>query len=59
MQPRSLAAVLEAQEDVRSIEAIPESEWHDAEARAALIALAASGVEAFAYTPIGRTEHVI
>jgi hypothetical protein len=59
MQPRSPAAVLEAQENARTIEQIRESEWPDTEARAAFIALAASGVEAFAYTLIGRTEHVI
>ena len=59
MHPRSPAAILEAQEAVRSIEQIPERELPDAEARAALIALAASGVECHAYTPIGRTEHVI
>jgi hypothetical protein len=59
MQPRSPAAILEAQEAVRSIEAIPRSELPDAEARAALIGLAASGVECHAYTPIGRTEYVI
>lgn len=46
-------------ENVASLRAIPEHELPDADARAALIALAESGREVYAYTPVGYTTHTI
>ncbi|HEU5343161.1 MAG TPA: hypothetical protein VFU60_02345 [Ktedonobacterales bacterium] len=56
-QPPARAA--EIAENVESLRAIPEQELPDADARAALIALAEAGHEVYAYTPLGYAAHVI
>lgn len=46
-------------EHVASLRAIPEHELPDADARAALIALAEAGHEVYAYTPVASAAHTI
>ena len=46
-------------ENVASLRAIPDSELPDADARAALIALAEAGHDVYAYTPVGYDRHTI
>ncbi|HZC04069.1 MAG TPA: hypothetical protein VE338_00355 [Ktedonobacterales bacterium] len=53
------ARAAEIAENVKSLRAIPTHELPDRDARAALIALAESGHEVYAYTPVGYTSHII